>query len=232
MDKLTAALDTSLGFSLCLGDENGNIILQERLPAVGRESDRLLVPWLQECMTKANTTLSQVGKWSLGIGPGSFAGLRCGIAAVKGVALSSGAVLRGVPSAYALVCALPEGAVGEILGSLHDGRCGEVLLARFQRQADGALKMLSAPEALPPEALLAPENACARYVTVQPEILPLCPGEVKGKTLALEGVLACCLLKAPCEFYPWPKDAAEQEKSTEPLYVRQAVFVAPATLRR
>ncbi len=231
MNNLTAALDTSLGFSLCLGDENGNPILQERLPAVGRESDRLLVPWLQDCLNKANATFSQVNKWSLGIGPGSFAGLRCGIAAVKGVALSSGAVLRGVPSAYALACALPEGDAGEILGSLHDGRCGEVLLARFQRQADGALKLLAAPEALTPEALLSPENACARYATVQPEILAICPAEVKEKTLILEGVPACCLLAAPEEFYPWPKDAAEQEKSTEPLYVRQAVFVKPAVLR-
>ncbi len=229
MTSFHAALDTSWGFSLALEKEPGQLLLQEQLTAVGRESDRLLIPWLTHCLEKAGAALSEVKRWTLGIGPGSFAGLRCGIAAAKGAALASGAVLRGVPSAYALARAVP----GEpaSVGVLHDGRCGELLLTRFLRQEGGSLLMEGEPAPWKPSQLEEPERLCQAYGLLQPEVAELCPDSLRERLFVLPQLPAAELLHAPESLFPWPQDLQEQERSVEPLYVRQAVFVKPATLR-
>ncbi|MGN0867682.1 MAG: tRNA (adenosine(37)-N6)-threonylcarbamoyltransferase complex dimerization subunit type 1 TsaB [Oligosphaeraceae bacterium] len=222
-------MDTSWGFSLALEEEPGQLLLREQLTAVGRESDRLLIPWLVQCLEKAGAALQEVKRWTLGIGPGSFAGLRCGIAAAKGAALASGAVLRGVPSAYALARAVP----GEpsSVGVLHDGRCGEVLLTRFLRQEGGILRMQGEPAPWKPAQLEEPERLCQAYGLLQPELADFCPASLRERISVLPRLPAEELLQAPESLYPWPRDLQEQERSVEPLYVRQAVFVKPAALR-
>ena len=229
MKSLHAALDTSWGFSLALEEEPGKLLFQDQLTAVGRESDRLLIPWMTQCLEKAGASLGEVKRWTLGIGPGSFAGLRCGIAAAKGAALASGALLRGVPSAYALAQAVP----GEpaSVGILHDGRCGELLLTRFLRQEGGLLRMEGEPAPWKPAQLEEPERLCQAYGLLQPELRELCPATLRESLTVLPQVPTTLLLQAPEALYPWPQDLPAQERSVEPLYVRQAVFVKPAALR-
>lgn len=228
MSIVSVALDTSMGFSLAIADEQGRLLLCEKLSAVGRESDRLLTPWVVECLKKAGSTLKEVARWTVGTGPGSFAGLRCGIAMAKGAALVSGATMRGVPSAYALACSAP--AECTAVGVLHDGRCGELLFGRFLKK-NGEWMLEAAPEPILPEALLTEKYACEMYVTTQEEVVALMPEELRAKVSLMETISASALLKAPEKQYPWPADWAGCEASTEPLYVRQAVFVKPATLR-
>lgn len=228
MSIVSVALDTSMGFSLAIADEQGKLLLCEKLSAVGRESDRLLTPWVVDCLKKADSTLKEVVRWTVGTGPGSFAGLRCGIAMAKGAALVSGAMMRGVPSAYALASAAP--AQLSNAGVLHDGRCGELLFERFLRK-DGEWTLDAAPEPILPAALLTEKYACEAYVTAQEEVSAMVPEELKKKLSVVETISAEALLEAPESQYPWPSDWAGCEASTEPLYVRQAVFVKPATLR-
>ncbi len=225
---IDVALDTSLGFALAVR-RDGSLLLETAIPAMGRESDRILPPWLTEQLGQLGLKAREVERWTLGTGPGSFAGLRCGIALVKGVALVSGARLRGVPTSVAIAAALA-GEGNATVGVLHDGRCGQVLLARVARGG----RLLSAPEALDPDALLTPENACDAYATLQAASLPPLPESVSAHLRAAEGVAAARLLEASEELYPWPEagDIAAAERSVEPLYVRQAVFVKPAELRR
>ncbi len=225
---IDAALDTSLGFALAVR-RDGSLLLDAAIPAMGRESDRVLLPWLTEQLAQVGLKARDVERWTVGTGPGSFAGLRCGIALVKGVALVSGARLRGVPTSVAIAAALA-GEGGATMGVLHDGRCGQVLLARVAR--DGHL--LSAPEPLDPDALLSAENACDAYATLQAAQLPPLPEAVSARLHAAEGVSAARLLEASEELYPWPAEGDVQaaERSVEPLYVRQAVFVRAAELRK
>lgn len=227
MSEFHVALDTSQGFSLAVADKEGNILLKENFEAVGRESDRLLLPWVLKQLENVHTTLKEVSRWTVGIGPGSFAGLRCGIAMVKGIAFASGAPVRGVPSAYALASqASPE--EGNV-GVLHDGRCGELLFERFVRQDDGVLVMQGESEPILPEALLQ-ACKCDCYITAQENVVGMLPEGVSATLLS--GIPADALLKATDALYPWPENWDECEKSTAPLYVRQAVFVKPAVLRK
>ena len=224
-----ASLDTSIGFSLAVLDGK-QVVLQATMPGMGRESDRLLTPWLMAQLATKGISLQEITHWTLGTGPGSFAGLRCGIAMVKGIVAVTGAVMRGVPSAYALAAQAATPAA-QTVGVLHDGRCGQVLLARFSRSVDG-FRLADDPAPLDPQGLLAEANHCDCYATAQADSLPELPPEVASCLMALPEIDAAVLARAPEALYPWPTDMVEMEQSTTPLYVRPAVFVKPAVLKR
>ena len=105
----------------------------------------------------------------------------------------------------------------------------------MRRFADGGgWRLAEAPAPLDPEGLLAAENACDAYATLQAATLPPLPAAVAERLNAADALSAARLLEAEERFHPWPEagDAMAMERSTEPLYVRQAVFVRPAELRK
>ncbi len=228
---LAAALDCSQGAALAIS-RAGVVLKDVSLSDSGRESDRVLASWLVAQCADLGLSLAQIERWTVGTGPGSFAGLRCGIALVKGVCLSSRAAIRGVPSAYALAkagaaCLLP----GQCIGALHDGRCGQVILSRFQLQDDGALRLLTAPQPHFPEELAAQTDCCCDiWVALAGQNLPELPSGVTQSLRWEKCVRASWLLAAPD--WPWPSSLAQAEESCTPLYIRQAVFVRPSAVRK
>ena len=63
---------------------------------------------LDELIRAAGVTIGDVGAIAVGIGPGSFTGLRIGISYAKGIAMASGCALIGVPSFDAMALAALE----------------------------------------------------------------------------------------------------------------------------
>jgi tRNA threonylcarbamoyl adenosine modification protein YeaZ len=224
-----ASLDTSAGVALAIAKDNA-ILFNGQLASSGRDSDRQLLPFVTARLAECGLTPRDVTHWTVGIGPGSFAGLRCGIAMLKGFRLVSGAALRGVPTSCALAAQAANGRALTV-GVLHDGRCNQVLLARIACSGAGELKLLEAPEPLDPAQLLEDTHQCDCYATLSATALPALPEAIATKLIRLEALDAAKLLDASESLYPWPADDAATEGSTAPLYVRQAVFVRPATLR-
>lgn len=226
-----AALDTSIGSSLVVADDQ-RILCNQILPGNGRDSDRQLAPWIVSTMADLALDLTTIRRWTVGTGPGSFAGLRYGIALVKGFCAISGAAMRGVPSCLALAQAVvAAGHAVERIGVLHDARCGQLILACFRRLPDGALQLQQDAVVLSPEELIDATHRCDYYVSAQLELLPTLPEDVMTRFLACVHLDVRTLLFAPEQHWPWPQNPQDILSSCEPLYVRPPVFVTPQPVR-
>ncbi len=227
---LEAALDCSQGATLAISRAEA-LLLETTLPGSGRESDRALAAWLVAQCASLGLSVAQIEGWTVGIGPGSFAGLRCGIALVKGICRSSQARMRGVPSAYALAKGASAGlSAGQSLGVLYDGRCQQFILSRFLLQDDGELSLAEAPSLHRCEDLSSsPDCACDRWVMHSSICASTLPAALHPTLRLLEFVPASQLLSAPG--WPWPANPEQTEASCTPWYIRPAVFVRAAARR-
>jgi tRNA threonylcarbamoyladenosine biosynthesis protein TsaB len=90
----------------------------------GRPHSELLMPLVDTLLRKADLALADLDAFAVAIGPGSFTGLRVGLATVKGLAFGSDRLVAPVPTLRALAEASggSEGPVAAIL----DAQRGEV----------------------------------------------------------------------------------------------------------
>jgi len=109
-------------------------LLGERAAEAGRPTAEGLLPALDALLATTGVTLDDIGGFAVSIGPGSFTGLRIGVATVKGLAFAPAKPVVGVPTLAALAChAEGPGAVAALL----DARRGEVYAAGFARAPGG-----------------------------------------------------------------------------------------------
>jgi tRNA threonylcarbamoyl adenosine modification protein YeaZ len=98
------AIDTALAAcsAAVLDTEYGGIVASESLPMLRGHAEALL-PLLQRVMQQAHFSFSDIDRIAVTTGPGSFTGLRVGIAAARGLALAAEKPAVGLStlSAYA-----------------------------------------------------------------------------------------------------------------------------------
>ena len=141
------ALDTSTAAcTAALFDGNGSCVARAD-ELIGRGHAERLVPMLEELLAgrRADTIL-------VGTGPGSFTGIRVGIAAAQGLAIGWNAELAGM-SSLALLAA-SSGIDGEMAVAINGGH-GEL----FVQQFDASLKPMSELWNLPPHEAAAAASA-------------------------------------------------------------------------
>ncbi len=225
---IEAALDTSSGTTLAIRTDAG--VVQDSLPLMGRDNDRQLATWIVDRLRAADCRPRDVQRWTVGTGPGSFTGIRVGIAFVKGVCTSSGALYRGLPSSLALAAAAADrAATANRIGVLHDARRGQLILSLYRREQN-ELQAEGTPQVHTPEQLAAMADQCQAWVTAHAEVArALLPDAMCGALLDVEQIDARKLLTQPS--WGWPETARDADASTEPVYVRPAVFIAPTAPR-
>jgi tRNA threonylcarbamoyladenosine biosynthesis protein TsaB len=114
--------------------------------AAGPAHARELMPAIADVMERANVGFDGLEAIAVGVGPGTFTGLRIGIATARSLAGSAGLPLRPVSS----LAALAEGIDAELRLALIDARRGELFAALY----DGAGRELVEPFAAAPDAVL------------------------------------------------------------------------------
>jgi tRNA threonylcarbamoyladenosine biosynthesis protein TsaB len=85
------AIDTALAAcsAAVLDDDRGGIIASETLPMVRGHAEALM-PLIARVMHLAEVEFTELDRIAVTTGPGSFTGLRVGIAAARGIALAAG----------------------------------------------------------------------------------------------------------------------------------------------
>jgi tRNA threonylcarbamoyladenosine biosynthesis protein TsaB len=147
----TLAVDTStLTGAVALLDGDA-AVAECRLSTRVTHSERLLAT-VDRLLDAAGWRLGDLEALAVGVGPGSFTGLRIGVSTMKSLAFATGLPLAGVPSLDALAWSLPF--AGCVLCPIVDARKGEVYAASY-RTDQGRIERLSDYRALAPEALAA-----------------------------------------------------------------------------
>lgn len=100
------ALDTTLGAcSVALGEgESGVVGFEYHERARGHAE--AIVPMIERMVAKAGRSRTEISGIACTTGPGSFTGVRVGLAAAKGLALGLGVRLAGIPTLEALAASL------------------------------------------------------------------------------------------------------------------------------
>jgi tRNA threonylcarbamoyl adenosine modification protein YeaZ len=121
------AIDTSTAAcSAALFDSDGTCVAH-RDELIGRGHSERLVPMLDELLAGRRADVILVG-----VGPGSFTGIRVGIAAAQGLAIAWDCELKGL-SSLALLAAGAE-AAGDVAAAV-DGGHGELFVQEFDQGA-------------------------------------------------------------------------------------------------
>ena len=179
-------------------------LFEERLSADRRASEELL-PAIRRALDRAGLTLSDLSRVAACAGPGSFTGLRVGLATAWGLATGAGLPMESVGTLEAMAEAARDSGAPRVWTALDAGR-GEIVLQGFD---------LSGPRA---EALGPPRRgpaAIARGIPAGEPVFPL-PSDLPG--LPAERLFAspARALALACARQP----RASDERGPRPIYSR------------
>lgn len=122
------AIDTALAACSAALLESGTIVARESIP-MARGHAEALMPLIARVIAASQRDFTQIDRIAVTTGPGSFTGLRVGIAAARGLGLASGKPVVGLSTLSAF--AAPYVGGGEALAVAIDARHGHVYLQVF-----------------------------------------------------------------------------------------------------
>ena len=137
------ALDCStLTLSLALLRADGTLV-EHRLVGPPNRQSEVLPGEIEKLLTAHGKTLKDLTGFVVGLGPGSFTGLRIGLATIKGLAYALKVPMVGASSLAALGL---EGPIDTELFATAVVKKGELYVGRYQRVSagDGLIRLLGA----------------------------------------------------------------------------------------
>jgi tRNA threonylcarbamoyladenosine biosynthesis protein TsaB len=137
----------------------GERIEAEAAEYSGNTHARHLMARVEEVMAESGRQLADLDGIAVAAGPGSFTGLRIGIATAQGLAMAAGVPIVGISSLEAAAWSAP--AAANTVCAMLDARRKEVYVARFDRR-DGVLVRAGNDRVARPEAVIAdmPRGCC------------------------------------------------------------------------
>lgn len=116
-------------------------LVSEVFSDTGLTHSQTLLPMIESCMKNANVTSDDIDSIAVANGPGSFTGVRIGIATVKGVAFTNNIPCVEVSTLESMAYNIP--AFDGIICSAMDARCNQVYTAFFENFDGCKVKRLS-----------------------------------------------------------------------------------------
>ena len=194
-------------------DDSGHVHLIEAVPLVGGTFSAQLVPQISGLLAKHGFKKTDIGAFIVVSGPGSFTGLRVGLAAIKAL----GEILRKpiVPVSLLEVLALASGEQGQVLAALDAGR-GEIYVGEYN--VDNGAAEFVREQLIPREEL----------TTIAQNRLISTPNVAVAELARSAGLCVCALPAVPGQMIAalgWQKLRAGKTVSPEQLeanYIRRS----------
>ena len=220
------AIDSS-GAACSVALVGGGGIRAARSARMARGHAEALMPMVGEVLAEAGTGYREIGCFAVTVGPGSFTGLRTGIAAARGLALALSRPAIGVTAFEAIARAALRAATGDGADCLVvlDTRRADLYAQRFA--PDGAA--LTGPLAMMPEPLVSSLGAGPLLLAgdAASSVLPLleargidCGGRVA------EGIADAAVV-AEIAVERWRSTPAGELRPPRPLYLRPPDAIKP-----
>jgi tRNA threonylcarbamoyladenosine biosynthesis protein TsaB len=120
---------------------------------VGNSASQVVLAWIEQLMSQANVSLTEIDRIAVCQGPGSFTGIRLGIGVAQGLAFSQNMPLIPIPSVAGMIAAQkllhPEKvSQNKPLFGLLDARMGECYVGQYL-MAHGKLSAIGEIELIP-----------------------------------------------------------------------------------
>jgi tRNA threonylcarbamoyladenosine biosynthesis protein TsaB len=205
--------------TLSVAFTEGGRVLGERTLPPGREHLENLAPMIRELAARLRISLEALDGFGVAIGPGSFSGIRIGLAAMKGMALALEKPVVGISSLAVLATqGLSDGDAG---ASVIDARRGEMYVAAYKKLENRLIELCS-PELIPLAQL-------GRYCEALPKGLILCGGaivdgleaeipNVARTVLATPSAAVCAMMAAQ----RLGSGDVDELHALSPLYIRRS----------
>ena len=137
---LILALDTSMAAcSACVYDAGPGRVLASRHAFMERGQAEALAPMVQETMASAGVAFKDLARIAVTTGPGTFTGVRIGLAMARGLGVALNIPITGINSLAAIACNETAGDLPIVVAV--DARANEIYFAAFDQSG----KEITAP---------------------------------------------------------------------------------------
>lgn len=152
---LTLAIDTAASFcSACVLDTAADRVLAKEERDIGRGHAEQLMEVVDGVIRSAGIDYADLGRIGVAVGPGSFTGIRVGVAAARGFGLALGCPVSGVTTLEALAADAVALADGPVTVAVQGGR-----RQIFMQSFDATGMPLGEPAAVAEEDASVPASA-------------------------------------------------------------------------
>ena len=224
--SLELAIDTASDMaSVALSREGApEVELTWRCP---RNHSRELLPGVEHLLRRSGVDKGELTAVFVCIGPGSYTGLRVGIASAKGLAFALGLPIVGVGRLEADAYQHAD-FTGPICAVHRAGR-GELAWAVY-RNAPAGWREVTAPRLTTPDGLLASVGGSTLFCGEIDDELAACLSERLGARARFAGPASSLRRAATIAELAWRRltaGQADDAASLRPIYLREAVFARP-----
>ncbi|MAG14421.1 MAG: tRNA (adenosine(37)-N6)-threonylcarbamoyltransferase complex dimerization subunit type 1 TsaB [Dehalococcoidales bacterium] len=133
-------IDTS-GYTNAVGVVDGDRVLADFKFTTKNDSLEKIVAHIDSTLKEARLTLEDMEGFGVGLGPGSWTGIRVGVTVAKILAYSAGRPVAGVPTLEVL--AYMAGKAAGLICPIIDAGAGGTIYAAFYRMGNGAVHRTS-----------------------------------------------------------------------------------------
>lgn len=166
------AVDSSAGPASCAVFENGKV-LASSFANTGLTHSQTLVPMVYDMLKNAGISIDEIDLFAVSAGPGSFTGVRIGVAAVKGFAFATEKPCVGVSTLASMARTFQGLPIDGIICAAMDARCGQVYAALFEIE-NGKMRRIMDDTALSIEELKKHVELCKKKIILIGDGAELC----------------------------------------------------------